>query len=146
MGDQRVYSRYDVPDFFNMVSVPLTTIHRIYSAAPRNSIYIVCKDFRVIRITLAGFENSKSKVDTFLQIIHNMVFLGATSGEAAAEARFPLFAFRFSPKLAHSDKGWNLCDMIKEYVRQGIYDSSEWQVNTVEPTSKIISAVESDIS
>jgi len=39
-----------------------------------------------------------------------------------------IFAFKNLTYLTYSEEGWNICDIIKEYVRQGLYDMKEWQV------------------
>lgn len=123
-ADRNAHSRYDVPGFFNTISIPLTSLFRVYSAAPRNSIYLVCKDYRTIRITLSGFESNKNKVDTFLQVLTNMAFLGPANDDIQSL----LYAFKYTAHFDNADKGWNICDLIKEYVRQGIYDCKEWKV------------------
>ncbi len=115
-----------------MVSVPLTALQRVYFAAPRNSIYLVCKDFRTIRITLSGFESTRNKVETFTQLLHGMSFYGTNSWEP----RSHLFAYKYCAHFSHSDFGWNVCDIIKVYVRQGLYDSPHWQVHDSDCTSQ----------
>lgn len=118
------HSRFDVPSFFNMISIPLTTLHRIYFAAPRNSIYLVCKDHRTVRITLSGFENSKNKVETFVQVLQGISFYNQHS----LDPRTHLFAYKNLTYFSNNEQGWNLCDLIKEYVRQGLFDSPDWKV------------------
>ena len=106
------HSRFDVPSFFNMISIPLTSLHRIYFAAPRNSIYLVCKDHRTVRITLSGFENSKNKVETFVQVLQGISFYNQHS----LDPRTHLFAYKNLTYFSNNEQGWNLCDLIKEYV------------------------------
>eukprot|EP01034_Spumella_vulgaris_P031305 gene31305-38677_t len=96
-------------------------------AAPRNSIYLVCKDYRTVRVTLSGFENSRTKVDTFVQLLSGMSFYSA-NGAAHEDPRSHLFAYKYCAYFSNSDFGWNVCDIIKEYVRQGLYDSPFWQI------------------
>ncbi len=116
-----------MPSFFNMLSIPLTTLHRIYFAAPRNSIYFVCKDYRTVRVTLSGFENCKNKVETFVQVLQGISHYNLHS----MDPRTHLFAYKNLTYFSNHEQGWNLCDLIKEYVRQGLFDAPEWKVSKI---------------
>jgi hypothetical protein len=123
--DKNNHTRYDVSPYFNMISVPLTTLHRIYYAAPRNSIYLVCKDFRTVRVTLSGFESSKNKVETFVQVLQGMTYYNNHS----LDPKTHLFAYKNLTYFRNNEQGWNLCDIIKEYARQGLFkEVPEWKV------------------
>jgi hypothetical protein len=115
------HSRYDVPQFFSTVTIPLAMIYKIYCAPPRNSVYIVCKDYRVVQFTLSGFLNNRSKVDTFMQLISGLAFM------VDNEPKLHFFAYKFQTTEKQSH-GWQFSDLIKEYVRQGVYDLPEWKV------------------
>lgn len=81
---QAGHSRYDIPSFFNMVSLPLATIQRLYIAAPRSSLYIVGKDYRCLRVTLSGAENNRGNAEAYLQMLQLLAFPPPTlSGDAA---------------------------------------------------------------
>ncbi|KAJ1378988.1 hypothetical protein B484DRAFT_412500, partial [Ochromonadaceae sp. CCMP2298] len=68
------------------------------------------------------FENTKNKVDTFLMVLQGIAFYNQHS----LDPKTHLFAYK---NLIHFENhGWNLCDLIKEYVRQGLYDSPDWKV------------------
>jgi hypothetical protein len=110
-----------------MISIPLSTLQRIYFAPPRNSIYFVCKDFRTVRVTLSGFENSKNKVETFVQVLQGITYYNVHS----LDPKTHLFAFKNLTYFSNNEQGWNLCDIIKEYERQGMFDSTEWKVRTL---------------
>ena len=110
-----------------MLSIPLTTLHRIYFAAPRNSIYFVCKDYRTVRVTLSGFENCKNKVETFVQVLQGISHYNLHS----MDPRTHLFAYKNLTYFSNHEQGWNLCDLIKEYVRQGLFDAPEWKVSKI---------------
>lgn len=47
------HSRFGVPRYFSMTSVPLSAIFRANTAQVRNTFFIIAKDFRVIRIILS---------------------------------------------------------------------------------------------
>jgi hypothetical protein len=121
------HSRFDVPSFFNQISIPLSTLHRVYFAAPRNSIYFVCNDFRTVRVTLSGFESSRNKVETFVQVLQGISFYNVHSPDPKTH----LFAYKNLTYFSNQEQGWNTCDVIKEYVRQGLFDSSEWKVRAL---------------
>lgn len=107
-----------------MLSIPLATLQRIYYAPPRNSIYFVCKDHRTVRVTLSGFESSRNKVETFVQVLQGISFYNMHS----LDPRTHLFAYKNLTYFSSNELGWNICDVIKEYVRQGLFDSAEWKV------------------
>lgn len=86
MSDQHDHSRFDVSPYFNMISVPVASLYRIYMAPPRNSIYLLCKDYRTIRITLSGFENSKNKVETFVQVLQGIAFSNNNSSSSSGSS------------------------------------------------------------
>lgn len=45
------------------------------------------------------------------------------------DAKQHFFAFKYHPDFAKLDHGWKYTDLVKEYVRQGIYDmSNHWKV------------------
>lgn len=127
--------------FFDVISVPLTTVSKMYIAAPHNSIYISCKDYRLIRITLSGFENNRNRADTYFQFMTNLCFYtahllpGGSSKDpvlVAESAKSLLFAFQYQPVFSLNDNAWNMSDIIKEYVRLGLYDAkSEWKVSNI---------------
>ena len=48
------HSRFGVPRYFSMTSVPLSAIFRANTAQIRNTFFIIVKDFRVIRIILSS--------------------------------------------------------------------------------------------
>jgi hypothetical protein len=75
-----------------------------------------------VQFTLSGFLNNKSKVDTFMQLIAGCAFMNDN------EAKLHFFAFKYQPPFSKQHHGWQFCDLIKEYVRQGIYDLPEWKV------------------
>jgi len=66
------HSRYDVPPFFDIMNIPLTTILRIHIGSPGNSIYLTCKDYRSVCITLSAFERDKNFVD---MVYHTLLAL-----------------------------------------------------------------------
>jgi hypothetical protein len=109
-------------------------------AAPHNSIYIQTKDFRLIRITFSGFENNRNRAETNFNLMYSVAFYnsgiynvgGPVKDPAfvADNARSTLFAFQYQPVFSLTDNAWNMSDIIKEYVRMGIYDAkSEWKVS-----------------
>lgn len=53
---QLPHSRFDLPSFFERMSLPLGLVQRISCGPPRNSVFLHCKDFRTLRITLSGIE------------------------------------------------------------------------------------------
>ena len=53
---QLPHSRFDTPPFAERMSLPLALIQKLSSGPPRNSVYLQCKDFRTVRITLSGIE------------------------------------------------------------------------------------------
>lgn len=132
--EKNSHTRFDVPSFFNMISIPLSTLHKIYFAAPRNSIYLVCKDYRTVRITLSGFENSKNKVETFVQVLQGITFYNQHS----LDPKTHLFAYKNLTYFSNSEQGWNLCDLIKEYVRQGLFDSPDWKVTMLQRCWRVL--------
>ncbi len=110
----------------------------MYMGVPHNSIYIVCKDYRLLRITLSGFENNRNRAETYFQFIMNLAFYspnlfpGGSSKDpalVAESAKSLLFAYQYQPIFSLNDNAWNMSDIIKEYVRLGLYDAkSEWKV------------------
>ena len=119
------------------MNIPLTTIQRIHIASPGNSIYLTCKDYRTICITLSAFERDKNFVD---MVYHTLVALSFyTTGRYNPKSA--LFAFKNLTYLTSSEEGWNICDIIKEYVRQGLYDMKEWQVCTYDDSLMDISHI-----
>lgn len=106
------------------MNIPLTSIQRIHIASPGNSIYLTCKDYRTVCITLSAFERDKNFVD---MVYHTLVALSFYS-TGRYNPKSALFAFKNLTYLTSSEEGWNICDIIKEYVRQGLYDMKEWQV------------------
>lgn len=49
-------------------------MHFVFAAAPRSSIYLQGKDYRIFRVTLAGAENNKGNVDAYLQMLLVLTF------------------------------------------------------------------------
>lgn len=137
---QSKHTRFDIPVFFDVISVPLTTVSKMYIGTPHNSIYVACKDYRLIRITLSGFENNRNRAETYYQFMSNLAFYtahllpGGSSKDpalVAESAKSLLFAFQYQPVFSLNDNAWNMSDIIKEYVRLGLYDAkSEWKVST----------------
>jgi Ca2+-binding EF-hand superfamily protein len=71
---QSGHSRYEIPAFFNMISMPLATLHKLYIAAPRSSIYLVGKDYRCLRVTLSGAENNRGNAEAYWQMLSMLAF------------------------------------------------------------------------
>lgn len=124
-SEQDSHSRYEMPAFFSIFNIPITSINKIYVGHPRNSIYISCKDYRTVCITLSGFENSKMNVEMIYQTLLAITFY---SHGRFIDPKDSLFAFKNITYLHSNEIGWNLCDIIKEYVRMGLYDMPEWHV------------------
>lgn len=76
-AQQLVHSRYSVPATFAAVSIPLGQIFKLMAGPPSHSLYLFGKDYRVIRVTLAGAENNKGAAEAFLQILSDLAFPGS---------------------------------------------------------------------
>lgn len=119
---QLLHSRYDAPAFFQQISVPLASIQRISVAPPRQSLYVHCKDQRIVRITLSLFEAAKHKVEALVHLLQSMAFGGGVPG---------LFAFRHlssTPEGVHRSRGWAFADVRRDYERQDLTNCSDWQL------------------
>lgn len=64
------HNRYQQPAFFDTISIPLTTVNKMSISSPRNSLYIHCKDYKTVRITICRFEGNKSKVEAIMNSIY----------------------------------------------------------------------------
>eukprot|EP01038_Epipyxis_sp_PR26KG_P006334 gene6334-8721_t len=113
--NQSKHSKYDAPAFFSLITIPLATVSRIISI--NKNVYIMSKDYRNISISIGGIENLKVKAENLSIYLIDLVF-----------NHEKLFAFKFDGMLATDADGWNLCDISKEYERQGLLTSSEWQI------------------
>lgn len=138
---QSKHSKYDVPAYFNLMSLPYAAVHKLTVGNPHNSIYISCKDYRQVRLTISGFENNRGKAETFFQFLHSLSFYMTSStppgsvtitntGMTLDGVKNHLFAYKYTPSFKRTGtNAWNLSDMVKEYVREGLYDASEWKVS-----------------
>lgn len=114
---QNRHSRYDIPNFFQMTSLPLCSILKVQLVPPRNYICIYAKDYRVIRITLSSA--AQSRAEFLVHTLNRMAFrFGLLSNQ--------YFAYSFTKTLQFD--GWKFNNMIAEYIRQGITERSEWKI------------------
>eukprot|EP00981_Chlorochromonas_danica_P003236 scaffold633_cov288-Ochromonas_danica.AAC.71 len=142
-------SRYDLPAFFRQICLPLSAVVKYTVAAPRHSIYITCKDYRVLRVTLSASEATQQRVEAFLSILQNLTFFSSSLSSSCLEDH--LFAFRYAPPdllvnyntfsngeggdSADHDHtrdwsfGWLFSDVRRDYDRLGLSnDPQHWQV------------------
>lgn len=119
-------SRFDIPAFFDIISLPLNCIYRVQLTQPRNAITIISKDYRHIRITLASNEQLiMSRVEGLIQLIEGEAFHKQSVSEFMGS-----HIFAFKNREQYSQEGWGLCDIRKEYIRQGLFDDSRWKVGS----------------
>jgi len=129
-----LHSRFEVPAFFDRLSLPLGCLLRLWQGPPRSSLFLAAKDYRTLRITLSGIEDLRDKSDTLLRLLQALSHLPATPAASPGpqslhgQQRQLLFSFRYSAPLSSADLGWNLCDISKEFVRQGLFDCPDWRV------------------
>ena len=138
---QSKHSKFNIPPFFTLFSLPYALVNKLNIGLPHNSIFITCKDYRSIRLTISGFENNRGKAETFFQFLQSLSFYITTSTPPGAETitntymtfdgiKSHHFAYKYQPHYKRiTTNAWNLSDMIKEYVRQGLYDANEWKVS-----------------
>jgi hypothetical protein len=133
-------SRYDVPSFFNVITIPLNTIYRIQISQPRHAILIICKDYRHVRITLshANDQAISAKAAGLVQIIERVAFKSshAPGSKSSIESPPGSNTFAFAYLRRYRSEGWNICDIRKEYIRQGLVGEGKWKVRA---SSRILS-------
>ncbi len=127
-----------VPSAFREISIPIAAIHKLgVSAAHKDSVYIYCRDYRVVRIAINDSENYKEKQAELLQTLNEIIFplAGATNNNRETarmiKVRSKLFAYFFSSPLSLNDLAWDLSDMRDEYSRQGLTALECWQVSNL---------------
>eukprot|EP00981_Chlorochromonas_danica_P010894 scaffold3531_cov235-Ochromonas_danica.AAC.2 len=148
-AQQQKPSRYDLPAFFSRICLPLSAVVKYTIAAPRHSIYITCKDYRVLRVTLSASEATRQRVEAYLSILQKLTFSSSLSSSRLEDC--PLFAFRYAPpellvnyntfikgeggNTADHDHtrdwsfGWLFSDVRRDYDRLGLSnDPQHWQV------------------
>ena len=76
------HSRYDLPAFFKVISLPFVSIQKLKVIRPRNVIMITTKLFYQLQLILFGCLHNQSKVDTFVQMITGMAFLKISNNSA----------------------------------------------------------------
>lgn len=116
-----IHSRHDRPFCFDVLQVPLNTLHRVYLVGvgigqSRRELMIATKDLRTIRISFPISEHSLSREDGICQMLQQAAFPGNKNA---------LFAFvygaAFVPPPSHETIDfWAPADMMAEYTRQGI--------------------------
>jgi len=114
---QTRHSRYDIPNFFQMTSIPLCSIMKVQLVPPRNYICIYAKDYRVIRVSLSSANQSRAEF-----IVHTLNSMAFRFGLSSTN----FFAYKFTKTFDFN--GWKFSDMTAEYRRQGISDRSEWKI------------------
>lgn len=129
---QREHSYYDLPSYFNSITIPLASIYRIYSGPPRVSLYLNGKDYRTVRLTFSGYENNRSKNEAFIQLLEQLVY-----GDGDKKH---LFAYKYNKEFLGEvvNSGWNRFDIVKEYDRQGLL-SSESEFRALENVKYLLS-------
>lgn len=73
-------------------------------------------------------------MENFVDRVNGIAYQGLennTPGTRTSAIANRLFAYKNCMYLAQNDEGWNMCDIIKEYVRQGIFDSPKWRVSSI---------------
>lgn len=133
--DQEMNPSKLVPNAFKEISVPIASIHKVgLSSAHKDSLYVYCRDYRVVRITINDPEHYKEKQAELLQILNELLYPLAGSVNNNRETarmikvRSKLFAY-FNTSLLHlNDMAWDLSDMRDEYGRQGLTSLECWQV------------------
>ena len=129
----RNHSRHDRPASFDVLHVPLNTLHKAYLVGVgigqyRRELMLVTKDLRSIRITFPQSEQSLAKEDSALQLLLKQSFPGDKKN---------LFAFKygeaFVPRGGQTDPQglyWLAADIRAEYRRQGLTElPDQWKVN-----------------
>lgn len=130
-------SRFDLPPFFDIISIPLSNISRISITQPKNSLHIIAKDYRHVKISFSS--NSDPSISTgLLQLIEGEAFNAQIPTMTAAEADSVMVnhstspganAFAFKYRKRYTNEGWSICDIRKEYLRQGLFGDGKWQVS-----------------
>mmetsp|Transcript_5160 Transcript_5160/g.7900 ORF Transcript_5160/g.7900 Transcript_5160/m.7900 type:complete len:898 (+) Transcript_5160:232-2925(+) len=115
-------SKYHLPPFFNLITIPLNTVHKMAlitsSTSPQKcSIRIHTKDLRVMRIHFLKPGHGLQYVEMLLHTIQQMCFSGV---------RAHLFAYRYLGSF--DNDGWALSDVRIDYMRMGLHANSDWQV------------------
>ena len=114
---QTRHSRYDIPNFFQMTSLPLCSIIKVQLVPPKNYICIYAKDYRVIRISLSSA--NQSRAEFLVHTLNSMAFrFGLSSTQFFAYKLMRTFDFN----------GWKFNNMLAEYKRQGITERNEWKI------------------
>ena len=124
------HSRYNIPAYFDRMSVPLSTISRV-QLLDKRSISVSTKDNRALVIQIAP-SSDEIYVETVLAVLSKEAFLDAK----VESLKSRLFAFRFS--YPFHVNGWVFSDILKEYARQGLTDETQWRVSNVYCFSKDI--------
>lgn len=117
------HSRYDVPAFFSMTSVPLTAIWKIQVAPAKVSLNIFSRDFRVMKIYFHTSDQITSRADVVAQILREIAFR-----PHEVDVSPSLFYFAFKYRATFKEDGWKFADLRNEYARQGLTSSPEWKI------------------
>jgi hypothetical protein len=113
------YSFYSHPHFFDMLTVPLSTITRIqYSVGV---ILVITKDNRFMRIYLSPSEIiNTSKLENFANQVQQTAFTRVNNVMCSH-----VFAYKYRAMFATN--GWIFADVRREYSRQDLTGNA-WQV------------------
>lgn len=77
------HSRYDIPSYFSQISVPLNTLHKVYTK--HNLLIMHTKDYRTVQMKIMGFQAlSQTQLDSILQMILQLAFFALTSHTSAS--------------------------------------------------------------
>ncbi len=119
-GKARVHTQFDIPSFFNVMTIPLSTIFKIQLIQSKN-IILHTKDTRVYRITLSQPDMFSSKSESLVQTIQQIAFRQQGSNPSTL-----FFAYKYRKTFNY--EGWMLSDIMRDYTRQGLASSSEWKI------------------
>lgn len=56
-----VHSRFSIPPYFSMTSIPISAICRLYILQSRNVLHIIAKDYRAVRVVIASGARTKAR-------------------------------------------------------------------------------------
>lgn len=108
------HSRYDVPMFFNSITIPLGSIQRVQQAS-KNVIIVNVNDFRTVFLSFPIVDSNLGLVDTIVRNLQQTLSSIRTTDDMRKSTNVTNFAFHY--RRIFQNSGWAISDIQNEYIR-----------------------------
>lgn len=119
----RRLSRYSTPSFFDLISVPLNSIHKLKvilspGTVNRSVLVVRTKDLRCFRVSVVGLHASHETLTALKQHLETRCFSTSIKN---------LFCFKYKPDFDSHD-AWLLSSIQFDFQRLDLLSDPEWQL------------------